>query len=92
MDILEELYLGNIRPSEREFSKKARCSQLLCYIERHTMDLNQGLTDAQREIFEKYQDCARELQTLIEQDAFADGFRLGGQFMLATLDKTPPET
>ena len=38
MNILEDLYYGNINPCEKEFKKGSTYSQLLGYIVRHQQD------------------------------------------------------
>lgn len=87
MNILEELYYGNIRPSEREFTMNETCSQLLQYIARHEETLRAGLDPNQLEIFEKYRNNCQEFQQQLELNAFSNGFRLGCQLILAAMEK-----
>lgn len=47
--------------------------------------LSSTLTDEQREVLEKYDDCVNEMYGLIEVAIFSYAFRLGGRLMLATL-------
>ena len=43
------------------------------------------MTDEQREVLEKYDDCVNEMYGLIEVVIFSYAFCLGGRLMLATL-------
>ena len=43
------------------------------------------LTEEQRVILEKYDDCVNEMYGLIETAIFSYAFKLGGRLMLATL-------
>ena len=47
--------------------------------------LCETMTDEQREVLEKYDDCVNEMYGLIEVEIFTYAFRLGGRLMLATL-------
>jgi hypothetical protein len=43
--------------------------------------LDATLTDKQKEILEKSEDCMNEMHSITERDAFSYGFRLGVQLM-----------
>lgn len=85
MNVLEELYFGNIMPFERDVHWTGKYKDLLQYISRHEKELTAGLTDEQKTIFEKYRDCTKEVQMKTELEAFILGFKLGGQIMLSVL-------
>ncbi len=61
--------------------------KLLSYIERHQKDLNISLSDEQKVIFEKYNDCLIEHTTNTEKLIFEFAFKLGARLMLETLQK-----
>ena len=44
-------------------------------------DLDGTLTEKQKEILEKFEDCMNEMHSITERDAFSYGFRLGVQLM-----------
>ena len=52
MNIIEELWYGNISPCERDFKKGSKYSELLGYIVRHEEDLKKRLNDEEIEILE----------------------------------------
>ena len=43
--------------------------------------LEETLTEKQKEILEKFEDCMNEMHSITERDAFSYGFRLGVQLM-----------
>ena len=43
--------------------------------------MDSTLTDKQKEILEKFEDCMNEMHSITERDAFSYGFRLGVQLM-----------
>ena len=53
MNIIEELWYGNISPCERDFKKGSKYSELLGYIVRHEEDLKKRLNDEEKEILDK---------------------------------------
>ena len=59
--IIEELYYGNISPSDRDIIKGGTYSHILNLVTRNEDELVQTLTQAQQETFEKFKDCASEL-------------------------------
>lgn len=75
--IIEELYYGNIRPSERDIIRGGTYSHILNLVTRSEDDLVQTLTQAQQEIFGKFKDCASELGNKAEMTSFVLGFKLG---------------
>lgn len=79
MSIIEELYNGNIDPSEkymRDDSTYRKTHNELV----HQMDaLSATLTDVQKELLEKIEDTEAELRYLSEKSRFIEGFCLGAQ-------------
>ena len=62
--------------------------ELISYIARHNEDLEKLLTDEQKAIFEKYQDCWNEYVSLAEAAIFEYAFKLGMQIAIETLTDT----
>ena len=82
---LEELWYGNINPREQSFENNQQIKELLTLIDRNRDRLNENLTEAQRENFEKYDDCVKEMHCIVEQEIFAYAFRFGARLMLSVL-------
>ena len=54
---------------------------------RHHDDLLKTLSEEQRDIFERFDDCWSEYASLAEEAIFVYAFRLGAQMMLEILRK-----
>ena len=85
MNILEDLWFGNISPWERPFRKDGAYAELLALVIRHQEDLNGRLNDEEKEIFEKFSECSTEMHDLTEREAFVKGFTIGAQIVIAVL-------
>ena len=85
MNILEDFWYGNINPQEESKEHNREIRDLLTLMGRNRDALSSTLTDKQREVLEKYDDCVNEMYGLIEVAIFSYAFRLGGRLMLATL-------
>ena len=47
------------------------------------------MTDEQKDLFSRYQDCVREFQTMAECLLFQNRFRLGARMMLEIMEDDP---
>ena len=55
------------------------------YIADHHSALNETLTDKQKELFEKFNDCYDELTDINEREIFSYAFRLGMKIAIDVL-------
>ena len=78
---IRELYDGDLFPADRRQEMSKEYIQTLEYQERHENDLVSTLTEAQKETFEKYKDCASEIGLEDDFQAFATGFKMGLRLM-----------
>ena len=83
--IIEELYYGNITPSERSFCRTEEYAHILQLVTRNEEKLTETLTEAQKETFEKFHDCWSEYMSLGEAAIFEYAFKLGMQIAIETL-------
>ena len=75
MSIPEELWYGNINPSEdREISDDEK--ELVELIARHQEYLISKLKDKELDVFKKYVECVDECTSMVECQAFEIGFKL----------------
>ena len=81
MDIINELWYGNVSPFEQCTRGDKRLKELLKLVARNRAELDGTLTDKQKETLEKFEDCMNEMHGITERDAFSYGFRLGVQLM-----------
>ena len=75
--IIEELFYGNITPSERSYRRTGEYAHILQLVTRNEEKLTETLTEAQKETFEKFKDGTSELNGMTEVTAFSLGFKLG---------------
>ena len=80
--VINELWHGNIVPQEDSRNNSPEMKELMEYMARHHDDLLKTMTDEQREIFEKFDDCWSEYASLAEEAIFVYAFRLGARMML----------
>ncbi len=75
MSILQELWYGNINPSEdRDISDEEK--KLVELMARHQEYLTSKLKDKELDEFVKYIECVDEYTSLVEYQAFEIGFKL----------------
>lgn len=87
-NILEDLYYGNLSPSQRAVrpgSKVQKLSQKRCDLE---SKLDKSFTEEQRETFEQYLSVSADLLDADCLDSFITGFRLGARFTHEIFDGT----
>lgn len=66
MNIIEELWCGNISPCDRDFKKDREYSKLLGYVVRHEEVLRKLLNNKEKETFEKFAECTIEMYSIAE--------------------------
>ncbi len=89
MHILEELYIGNIRPGERSFKRNSQYGHALSASADAADKLIAALSDDQKKLFGEYMDAQREVSVLTDAETFIYGFQTGAKIMLDVL--TPGE-
>ena len=82
---LDNLYFGNISPHERYIKLGTRVDKLVKMICKNEEELNSGLTEKQKETFEKFMDCTSELSCITEREAFSSGFILATRIMVEVM-------
>ena len=83
--ILEELFYGNVCPNTDCRSKDKETKELMGYVADHHDALLKELTDKQKEILEKFDDCYNELTDINEREIFVYAFRLGARIAIEVL-------
>lgn len=87
MRILEELWYGNIEPTEYDSDASKEYREALRLISRNEEKLLATMTDEQKELFSRYTDVVREYQTMAECLLFQNSFRLGARMMLEVMEE-----
>ena len=85
MLILEDLYLGDVRPSERSFKRNSQYAKALDELVKAGDALTDTLTEKQKGIFEDYMTAQREVNVLTDCETFCYGFMLGAKMMMDVL-------
>lgn len=83
--VLEELWYGNINPLEDSTDGNVEVKKLLNLVGRNRDKLCEGMTEQQKADLAKYDDSVNEMYSIIEQEVFKYGFRLGSRIMLEVL-------
>ena len=77
MNILEELYYGNIRPDVKFYGKDSPFVELARLREKNRENLLKSLNESEKETFEKFNDAQSEMGNMTHYQKFTYGFRLG---------------
>ena len=85
MLVLEALYLGDVRPSDRSFKRKSQYAKALDEVVKAGDALTDGLTEEQKDLFEDYMTAQREVNVLTDCETFCMAFKLGAKIMLDVL-------
>ena len=83
--ILEELFYGNVCPNTDCRSEDKDVKALLGYVADPHDNLSSTLSDKQKEILEKFDDCYNELTDINEREIFVYAFRLGARIAIEVL-------
>ncbi len=87
MNILKELFYGNVYPYEKQTSRNSELDNLRQLVLRNEKAMSELLTtEEQKDRFGKYLDCLSELSRFTELQNFENGFRLGSRIMLEVMD------
>ena len=85
MLILENLYLGDIRPNERSFKRNSQYAKALDDLVKAGDALTDTLTEKQKEMFEDYITAQREVNVLTDCETFIYAFRLSAKIIIDVL-------
>ena len=85
MNVIKELWHGNICPQIDSRNNAPEMKELMEYMARHHDDLLKTLNDEQEEIVEKFDDCWSEHSSYAEEVIFTYAFKLGMQIAIETL-------
>ncbi len=86
-DMIKELWYGNIVPQEDGIFNKPELRELLGYVARHRGELEESLTEKQKELLDKMMDNCNEYDSLAEAIVFVYGFKLGMRIAIEILVK-----
>lgn len=87
MNVIEELWYGNLEPSEFDSSSSKEYKELLHLVGRNEEKLLATMTVEQKELFSRYSDCVREFHALAECLLFQNSFKLGARMMTEVMEE-----
>ena len=82
---LEKLWHGNISPETDSRTNTPEMKRLMEYMARHHDNLMTTMTDEQKDIFERFDDCWSEYASLAKKSIFVYAFRLGANIAIDIL-------
>jgi hypothetical protein len=80
--ILEELWLGNIAPQERQINHGTPYDDALKMMCKNEEKLKLMLKGKEKEVFEKFCDFRDEVEHYTEEESFITGFRIGARIVI----------
>ena len=89
MQILEDLYLGDIRPNERFFKRNSQYAKALDEVVKVGDALTASLNEEEKKLFEDFMDAQREVTVLTDCETFCYAFKLGAKIMMDVLTDGP---
>lgn len=92
MTTIENLYFGNINPSEVNVNDDSKIAQLTRIAIKNENRLLNMLTKHQREQFEKFKESDCEKHSECEMKFFIEGFKLGMRLAVEGLTNTKVNT
>lgn len=87
MSILEELWCGNIRPSEYDVSSCRDYAVALERINQVEGKLQDTLSDEQKKLFARYAESVRDFHALADCLLFQHSFKLGARMTLEVTEE-----
>ena len=85
MDIIKDLWYGNVAPFEQCTRGDKQLKELLKLVARNKEELDASLTEKQKETLEKLDDCYAELSDINEKETFVYAFRLGARIAIEVM-------
>lgn len=85
MQILEDLYVGDVRPNERFFKRNIQYAKALDEVVKVGDTLTASLNEDEKKLFEDFMDAQREVTILTDCETFCYAFKLGAKIMLDVL-------
>lgn len=85
MNIIEELYYGNINPNEKRFNPNTQYESALKRLCENEKKLTEKLSDKELEMFNELINASDEINAVSSVENFKIGFRLGVKMMCNSL-------
>ena len=83
--MIKELWYGNVCPDMECRAATSEAKELMGYVADHHDNLYSTLTEKQKEMLEKFDDCYAELTSINEREIFSYAFRLGARIAIEVM-------
>lgn len=80
--VLEQLFMGNIRPDSRKYEPDSPFVQAAKLKHRNLESLMETLNDSEKEVFEKYCDAQADIEGITRYDTFTYALKFGALLMM----------
>lgn len=74
--MLADLWNGNVCPIKSAQTEESQVVQLMEFVKSNYAELFKILNDGQKKVFDNYDRCVEEYQTVLSERAFCAGFSL----------------
>ncbi len=91
MSILEELFYGNLNPSDQTFERKSQYGKAMDVIARNEEILTELLEGKEARRFSDFVNAYDEILGITSVENFITGFQLGARFILDTFIMEPAQ-
>ena len=92
MNILEDLYYGNVSPCDRDVKRGSKVDKLQTLVCQYEVELNKTLTEKQKETLEKFKEAYSELYCCFERDMFVQGFIIATKIMMEIIGESKTDS
>ena len=83
--LLEEFWYGNLTPVEMSIKATESIKELTNYLSIHRSNLTATLSEEQKLLLEKIDDCNNELSSINEREIFVSAFKLGARIAIEVM-------
>ncbi len=83
--LITELWYGTVSPISSSIKNNSEIQNLLKLLDKNHHNLEKYLNKEQKRILERYCECSSELASLLEEQAFCDGFSIGVKILTESL-------
>ena len=87
MFFIDELWHGNIRPSQKAIRKDSEYHKTLMQLSSLINSLLADFNEGQRKLYNEIESVQGELNTIENKENFVDGFRYGAGMMLDVISE-----
>ena len=84
--VLEEIYYGNITPSDKEMQPGSEMQRAISTAARCESQLSESLDEVGQALLTKLIDAQHEIDSITAAENFILGFRLGARMMVECMD------